>query len=1103
MKIARLLLTILAVINVAGSLHAVPAGATRREVLIVVNQQSAVSKRIGEYYRLKRGIPKSNVCMINCSTSESINAAIYLQQIEAPIKDYLVSNQLQDQIKFIVLTKGIPLRMWDPERTSSVDSCLTLLFNSSTFGRAPVGRTGVPLYGAVANPFFGANEPFTTFRPRLNANITADAFPQMRDLALLPNGTVVAVGNEGVILRGSGSTWTVVNDVNKAYVLSNFTAVCFTNALEGWASTDDGKVYRTTDGGHNWSKSRGSSNERMSDVAFATASEGWAVGEVKVSSTVTKPQISHYLGSWSVESTGLTSGALYSVSAPDNNNVWACGAYGVILRRSGGVWTAQTNGVPNTTYRSIVMLNVGGNYYGWAIGDGGIIIRTTNGGNNWTQQFSGVNCRLSQVFALDENNLWVTTNRQDARLLRTTNGGVNWNILQSDYNGKFSIVFSGANDGYAAGADGASGKYSVLQTSDGGNNWTYGFKGDDTLWRMKYLVCRLDAYTEDSDRDGLPDDVKALIDRGVTPDPTGSFVLDVAPGRDTGGYRLGNDQIRETHTILESAGVPTIFDEELGAADNFMTGEWLQQRYGYNPAVAGYCSWGSNDHDSRKNTQWARPQLNWNPGAIAICYVSTDGRTLNSADYYSASCSMWQDGTCGSTIVRVNSVYPGWKCELYDAASGSTYFAIASGGLAQISYSGQITSGYLRVLATDEQNPGYFIPLTGARIDASPSQPISGGKSYGLYTPQSLVAELVKEGCSGVIGNVSEPYLDGAGCPREVFPKYVEGYTWAESAYMGMRYLIWQEIAVGDPLMAPYAPLVRITSPNKGAAVTGTMVVTATATDPKGVDRVELLFDGISKGTLTSPPYQWTIDTTQGTDGKHEIEVAAYRDETNVSFRGYDYTEVIASNFTSVVSAPGLAVSLPNDTTVTLANGITNVESGIWGTTVYLEDALRSSAIRVSLPSGISVTEGCAIAVTGNMTTSDGERLINAGTVAIGDWVGSPAPLGISNLWLGGAHPSSNVPSIPGGKGLYNVGLLVKLVGKVTTVGSTFFYLDDGYGLHDNSGSTGVRVECSSLTKPTTTYAAVTGIAGVETVGGALARILRVRKQEDIVPIPN
>ncbi len=71
---------------------------------------------------------------------------------------------------------------------------------------------------------------------------------------------------------------------------------------------------------------------------------------------------------------------------------------------------------------------------------------------------------------------------------------------------------------------------------------------------------------------------------------------------------------------------------------------------------------------------------------------------------------------------------------------------------------------------------------------------------------QSLVADLVARGVTGVKGYVSEP-LTASLCRADIlFDRYVAGYTLAESFAAASPLVKWKDVVVGDPLCAPYAP---------------------------------------------------------------------------------------------------------------------------------------------------------------------------------------------------------------------------------------------------------------------------------------------------------
>jgi len=67
-------------------------------------------------------------------------------------------------------------------------------------------------------------------------------------------------------------------------------------------------------------------------------------------------------------------------------------------------------------------------------------------------------------------------------------------------------------------------------------------------------------------------------------------------------------------------------------------------------------------------------------------------------------------------------------------------------------------------------------------------------------SPQSLSADYLHEGATGVSGNTYEPYLTGCVRPEYLLPAYYQGRNLAESYYMAMPWLSWQGVVFGDPL---------------------------------------------------------------------------------------------------------------------------------------------------------------------------------------------------------------------------------------------------------------------------------------------------------------
>jgi uncharacterized protein (TIGR03790 family) len=66
--------------------------------------------------------------------------------------------------------------------------------------------------------------------------------------------------------------------------------------------------------------------------------------------------------------------------------------------------------------------------------------------------------------------------------------------------------------------------------------------------------------------------------------------------------------------------------------------------------------------------------------------------------------------------------------------------------------------------------------------------------------PQTLTADYILEGATGASGHVAEPYLIFNPRPDQLFPAYYSGRNLAESYYLAIPVLSWQNIVVGDPL---------------------------------------------------------------------------------------------------------------------------------------------------------------------------------------------------------------------------------------------------------------------------------------------------------------
>ena len=131
-------------------------------VLLIVNEASADSVRIAEHYAKRRSIPSGNILRLRAPIGDEIDRRDFERTIEAPIAGWLSSHRTQDQILYLILTKGMPLRVAGSgtaaaTSTASVDSELTTVYRK-------LAGTVVPPAGPLPNPYYLGERELTEAR---------------------------------------------------------------------------------------------------------------------------------------------------------------------------------------------------------------------------------------------------------------------------------------------------------------------------------------------------------------------------------------------------------------------------------------------------------------------------------------------------------------------------------------------------------------------------------------------------------------------------------------------------------------------------------------------------------------------------------------------------------------------------------------------------------------------------------------------------------------------------------------------------------------------------------------------------------------------------
>jgi len=133
-----------------------PAQSPADRVLVVVNDNSSLSRSIADYYARRRNIPAQNICHLKAPTAEEISRSEFDRQIARPLADFLRKSGLEESVYYIVTTAGVPLKIAgtvEPNgNAASVDSELTLLYADMHSGKPHA------IDGVIPNPFFGRRD---------------------------------------------------------------------------------------------------------------------------------------------------------------------------------------------------------------------------------------------------------------------------------------------------------------------------------------------------------------------------------------------------------------------------------------------------------------------------------------------------------------------------------------------------------------------------------------------------------------------------------------------------------------------------------------------------------------------------------------------------------------------------------------------------------------------------------------------------------------------------------------------------------------------------------------------------------------------------------
>jgi photosystem II stability/assembly factor-like uncharacterized protein len=210
------------------------------------------------------------------------------------------------------------------------------------------------------------------------------------------------------------------NTVYNAGDAGTFNSVFFINSNTGFVCGPSGRVYKSINGGVNWSLSNtgiSAGNGTLNSVSFTDENNGTIVansGSIFVTNDGGK--------FWSLE-TSPTSKNLLKVRYFGNDRV-AVGEFGTIITNTGSGWTNV-----NTRTRSDIK-GVSGSAISdvHVCGGGGFIRNNKSGSSNYFNfENNPMMANLTDIYFYDNNKGWAVSSLNGV-IIYTTNGGTNWSM---------------------------------------------------------------------------------------------------------------------------------------------------------------------------------------------------------------------------------------------------------------------------------------------------------------------------------------------------------------------------------------------------------------------------------------------------------------------------------------------------------------------------------------------------------------------------------------------------------------------------------------------------------------------------------------------------
>lgn len=336
-------------------------------------------------------------------------------------------------------------------------------------------------------------------------------------LYMLNENTGFMSGGQQVLkTTDGGEHWNAISEA----IPQGITDLHIVNEDEIWASIFNGQVYRTFNGGTDWTLyspalDNASVAVKYQNIYAITGGQAWIAGDYS-----TIPYTSDGGQTWTDQVPG-NKNHLYGIDFLDENFGLACGIGGTILttNNGGAIWedisiggdilffdikiadeqtiyagqeghiVKSTDGAQSwTTISASDMTNIRGlelldNNHLVAYSLGGNVYVSENGGDSWTQANCPLNNKRDIHFFSNEIG-WLSSN--EGILFKTTDGGLNWEMIDTQIDDNLEGIYQLDENNIWVLSNSYSGV--LYHSADGGQNWTSIDIGTSAFWNQVLFV---------------------------------------------------------------------------------------------------------------------------------------------------------------------------------------------------------------------------------------------------------------------------------------------------------------------------------------------------------------------------------------------------------------------------------------------------------------------------------------------------------------------------------------------------------------------------------------------------------------------------------------